>query len=115
MDSQALKVDVLPVGQSSGPEEQSYPDTIRRKVGCPYSYTSDLSLFVLLQADGEEFLKVVNEVNASSAAKVEELDGDLMKEFAYNAEGDICPIQAFIGGICAQEVMKVQDFFGLFV
>ncbi|XP_076447725.1 ubiquitin-like modifier-activating enzyme 1 [Babylonia areolata] len=58
------------------------------------------------QADGEEFVKVVTEVNAASGAKVEEVDSDLMKEFAYNALGDVCPIQAFIGGITAQEVMK---------
>ena len=52
-------------------------------------------------------MKLATEVNAASPAKVEELDTDLMKEFAYNARGDICPIQAFIGGISAQEVMKV--------
>ncbi|KAK7102589.1 ubiquitin-like modifier-activating enzyme 1 [Littorina saxatilis] len=58
------------------------------------------------QADAEAFVKLVNEVNAASPAKVDELDADLMKEFAYSARGDICPIQAFIGGITAQEVMK---------
>lgn len=58
------------------------------------------------EADAEEFVKIVNEVNAASPAKVDELDADLMKEFAYNAHGDISPMQAFIGGITAQEVMK---------
>ena len=62
------------------------------------------------QADAEEFLKVATEVNAASPAKVDELDAELMKMFAYNAQGDICPIQAFIGGITAQEVMKVGYF-----
>ncbi|KAL3853736.1 hypothetical protein ACJMK2_017251 [Sinanodonta woodiana] len=56
--------------------------------------------------DGDEFLAIVKEINSSSEAKVEELDGDLMKEFAYSATGDLCPVVAVIGGIAAQEVMK---------
>ncbi|PVD24234.1 hypothetical protein C0Q70_14704 [Pomacea canaliculata] len=58
------------------------------------------------EADAEEFLKVVADVNAKAEAKVEEVDADLMREFAYSSSGDICPMQAFIGGITAQEVMK---------
>ncbi|KAK7490564.1 hypothetical protein BaRGS_00018167 [Batillaria attramentaria] len=58
------------------------------------------------QADAEEFLKIVTEVNSGTAAKVDEVDADLMREFAYSAQGDFCPVQAFIGGITAQEVMK---------
>jgi hypothetical protein len=38
---------------------------------------------------------------------VEELSDDLMRNFAYNAMGDLVPMQAIIGGITAQEVMKV--------
>lgn len=75
-----------------------------------YMNNSISSLLVHFQADAEEFLKVATEVNAASPAKVDELDADLMKMFAYNARGDICPIQAFIGGITAQEVMKVGYF-----
>ncbi|KAL8559211.1 E1 ubiquitin-activating protein [Nucella lapillus] len=57
--------------------------------------------------DAEEFVKVAKETNEGcGGAKVEELDTDLMMEFAYSAAGDICPIQAFFGGITAQEVMK---------
>lgn len=58
------------------------------------------------EADAEEFVKMMKEVNESCAAKVDEVDVDLMKEFAYSAQGDICPVQAFIGGITAQEIMK---------
>ena len=29
-----------------------------------------------------------------------------MREFAYSARGDLCPLAAVIGGIAAQEVMK---------
>jgi ubiquitin-activating enzyme E1 len=63
-----------------------------------------------LQPDAEQFLQLAKEVNASSPAKVDELSDDLMREFAYSAMGDLCPIQAFIGGISAQEVMKVDYF-----
>lgn len=58
------------------------------------------------QGDAEEFLKVVADINVNTAAKVDEVDTDLMKEFAYSAQGEICPVQAFMGGIAAQEVMK---------
>jgi len=39
--------------------------------------------------------------------KSDELSEDLMRKFAYQATGDVCPMQAVIGGIAAQEVMKV--------
>lgn len=52
-------------------------------------------------------MKLVSEINEASGAKVEELNVELMQEFAYGAQGDICPVQAFIGGITAQEIMKV--------
>ncbi len=29
-----------------------------------------------------------------------------MRKFSYVARGDLCPMQAVIGGFCAQEVMK---------
>ena len=38
--------------------------------------------------------------------KVEELDEDVMRKFSYVARGDLSPMQAVIGGFCAQEVMK---------
>ena len=60
-----------------------------------------------LQADADAFLALVKEVNEASPAKQEELSEDLMRTFAYNAQGDVCPMQAVIGGITAQEVMKV--------
>ena len=33
-----------------------------------------------------------------------------MRSFAHMAAGDVCPMQAVIGGITAQEVMKVSDY-----
>jgi hypothetical protein len=46
-------------------------------------------------------------VNEKSAAKVEELDEGVMREMAYTCRGDICPFAAVMGGVAAQEVMKV--------
>ena len=33
-----------------------------------------------------------------------------MTQLAYNARGDVCPMQGVIGGITAQEVMKVRPY-----
>lgn len=64
----------------------------------------------MFQADGDEFLALAKEVNASltGSAKVEELDEALLKKLAYISAGDLAPINAFIGGLAAQEVMKVS-------
>ncbi|KAJ8301710.1 hypothetical protein KUTeg_020697, partial [Tegillarca granosa] len=58
------------------------------------------------KADALEFVKIANEVNSKSGAKVDEMDESILREMAYTAQGDICPMAAFIGGIAAQEVMK---------
>jgi len=42
--------------------------------------------------------------------KCSELNADLMRQFAYQVTGNICPMQAVIGGIAAQEVMKVSIY-----
>lgn len=41
-------------------------------------------------------------------AKVEQLDEALIKKLSYIAAGDLAPVNAFIGGLAAQEVMKVR-------
>lgn len=43
----------------------------------------------------------------SGSAKQEELDPALLKKLSYVAAGDLAPVNAFIGGLAAQEVMKV--------
>ncbi|CAN9516154.1 unnamed protein product [Ophioblennius macclurei] len=60
------------------------------------------------QADGDELLTLVNEVNSAQigAARVEQLDEALFKKMSYVAAGDLAPVNAFIGGLGAQEVMK---------
>ncbi|KAF6719684.1 Ubiquitin-like modifier-activating enzyme 1 [Oryzias melastigma] len=59
-------------------------------------------------ADGEELLNLAKEVNSAQtgSAKVEELDEDLIKKVSFLAAGDLSPVNAFIGGVAAQEVMK---------
>uniref|UniRef100_A0A8C7KP54 E1 ubiquitin-activating enzyme n=1 Tax=Oncorhynchus kisutch TaxID=8019 RepID=A0A8C7KP54_ONCKI len=60
------------------------------------------------QADGEELVSLAKEVNSSQtgSAKVDELDDKLIKKLAFVSAGDLAPINAFIGGLAAQEVMK---------
>ena len=38
---------------------------------------------------------------------MEEVDEKLLSTFASQATGDLCPMQAVIGSMAAQEVMKV--------
>uniref|UniRef100_A0A6Q2YYV8 E1 ubiquitin-activating enzyme n=1 Tax=Esox lucius TaxID=8010 RepID=A0A6Q2YYV8_ESOLU len=60
------------------------------------------------QVDGEELVSLAKEVNSiqTGLAKVEELDDELIKKLAFVAAGDIAPLNAFIGGLAAQEVLK---------
>ena len=68
----------------------------------------------MLQGDADAFVSIAKEVNEKSGAKQDELDEGLMKSFAYQATGDVCPMQAVIGGITAQEVMKVWGYVSTF-
>lgn len=63
----------------------------------------------MFQADGEELLNLVKELNSTQtgSAKVEQVDEALLKKLSYVAAGDLAPVNAFIGGLAAQEVMKV--------
>uniref|UniRef100_A0A4W5LH64 Uncharacterized protein n=1 Tax=Hucho hucho TaxID=62062 RepID=A0A4W5LH64_9TELE len=63
------------------------------------------------QADGEELVSLAKELNSSQtgSAKVDELDDELIKKLAFVSAGDLAPINAFIGGLAAQEVMKVRS------
>ncbi|XP_013411882.1 ubiquitin-like modifier-activating enzyme 1 [Lingula anatina] len=58
------------------------------------------------KADAEEFLTMCREEKIKEMSLVDQLDSDLMRTFAYQAAGDLCPMDAVIGGITAQEVMK---------
>lgn len=63
----------------------------------------------MFQADGDELLTLAKELNSTQtgSAKVEQLDEALLKKLSYVAAGDLAPVNAFIGGLAAQEVMKV--------
>lgn len=58
------------------------------------------------QEDADIFLEIAKTVNSEMTAAVEEIDDKLLRQFSYSCQGDLCPMQAVIGGIVAQEVMK---------
>ncbi|KAG7279855.1 hypothetical protein CRUP_016182 [Coryphaenoides rupestris] len=62
------------------------------------------------RADADEVVALAKEVNASltGSAKVEKLDEALIKKLAFLVAGDLAPVNAFIGGLAAQEVMKAS-------
>uniref|UniRef100_A0A8C2B3B4 E1 ubiquitin-activating enzyme n=1 Tax=Cyprinus carpio TaxID=7962 RepID=A0A8C2B3B4_CYPCA len=60
------------------------------------------------QSDADELVALAEEVNAaqSGSAKQEQLDQAIIKKLSCVAAGDLAPINAFIGGLAAQEAMK---------
>lgn len=56
------------------------------------------------QSDADIILDTVKRLNKD--VKLEQLDEDLVKLFSFTAQGDLAPINAFIGGLAAQEVIK---------
>lgn len=44
----------------------------------------------------------------SEASRLEKLDDGVVRKLALCARGDLAPVNAFIGGLAAQEVMKVM-------
>ena len=68
---------------------------------------------IFLQEDSKTLVQLASEVNAVSSAnaKQESLNESLIKYLSYTARANLCPMQAVIGGIVAQEVMKVSTVF----
>uniref|UniRef100_A0A672Q3G8 E1 ubiquitin-activating enzyme n=1 Tax=Sinocyclocheilus grahami TaxID=75366 RepID=A0A672Q3G8_SINGR len=60
------------------------------------------------QSDADELVALAEEANAAQtgSAKQEQLDQTIIKKLSCMAAGDLAPINAFIGGLAAQEVMK---------
>jgi len=52
-----------------------------------------------------EFAKDINETN-SEKSRVEKLNERLLHLFSFVSSGNLCPMNAFLGGVAAQEVMK---------
>ncbi|CAH3177011.1 unnamed protein product, partial [Porites evermanni] len=61
------------------------------------------------QEDAKKFISLAKQLNSEKIClQVDEVDEHLLTQLAYNARGDLCPMQGVIGGITAQEVMKVN-------
>ncbi|KAM5146463.1 ubiquitin-like modifier-activating enzyme 1 isoform 1-T1 [Mantella aurantiaca] len=60
------------------------------------------------EADANEVLAITKDINEhlNGSAKQEELTEDLLKSLSFQALGNIAPVNAFIGGLAAQEAMK---------
>lgn len=58
------------------------------------------------QPDADALLEAVKELNA--AAQLDELDEAAVRKLSFTARGDLAPVNAFIGGLAAQEVIKVD-------
>ncbi|XP_068171349.1 ubiquitin-like modifier-activating enzyme 1 [Antennarius striatus] len=56
------------------------------------------------QADADALLDKVRELNA--VVQLEELDDAAVRTLSYTTRGDLAPVNAFIGGLAAQEVIK---------
>jgi ubiquitin-activating enzyme E1 len=57
------------------------------------------------KADADALIELARKL-AGEAAGGDAIKEDLLRTFAYGAAGNVCPLQAVIGGIAAQEVMK---------
>ncbi|XP_018414690.1 PREDICTED: ubiquitin-like modifier-activating enzyme 1 isoform X2 [Nanorana parkeri] len=60
------------------------------------------------EADANEVLTITKDINQhlNGSAKQEELKEDLLKKLSFQAIGNLAPVNAFIGGLAAQEAMK---------
>ncbi|CAK6952509.1 ubiquitin-like modifier-activating enzyme 1 [Scomber scombrus] len=56
------------------------------------------------QSDADALLDTVRELNTVS--QLEQLDEAAVRLLSYTAQGDLAPLNAFIGGLAAQEVIK---------
>lgn len=56
------------------------------------------------QSDADALLDTVKELNAT--AQLHELDEAAVRKLSFTARGDLAPVNAFIGGLAAQEVIK---------
>lgn len=59
------------------------------------------------QSDADALLAIVGELN--TVTQLEQLDEAAVRSLSYTAQGDLAPINAFIGGLAAQEVIKVRS------
>lgn len=64
----------------------------------------------IVQDDAEKFYEITVKLNTEGREQplTDELNKHWIKLFAKTCQGDLCPMQAVIGGIAAQEAMKVR-------
>jgi len=60
-------------------------------------------------ADATQFVEIAKTLQREAAGGDEALNEDLLRTFAHCCAGNISPLQAVIGGIAAQEVMKASS------
>lgn len=74
-----------------------------------YCVVSDWLLDMIhpIQSDADALLDMVRELN--TVAQLEQLDEAAVRNLSYTAQGDLAPMNAFIGGLAAQEVIKVRS------
>ncbi|XP_074529752.1 ubiquitin-like modifier-activating enzyme 1 [Halichoeres trimaculatus] len=59
------------------------------------------------QSDADALLATVRKLN--TVAQLEQLDEAAVRKLSYTALGDLAPVNAFIGGVAAQEVIKATS------
>ncbi|KAM6928447.1 ubiquitin-like modifier-activating enzyme 1 [Xenentodon cancila] len=74
---------------------QALHSFVKKEQGLPRSWS---------QSDADALLDLVRELNA--VAQLEQLDEAAVRGLSYTARGDLAPMNAFFGGLAAQEVIK---------
>ena len=67
-----------------------------------------------VQADVDRFVEITQHLWTKLGHDADKLDISLIRQFGSCAAGQICPMQAVIGGIAAQEVLKVPSQLSTF-
>ena len=67
---------------------------------------SSVSMSFHNKTDAELLVAMAKQL--STAANFDHFDKDVVRKLSLVAAGDLAPVNAFIGGLAAQEVMKVR-------
>ncbi|XP_064399352.1 ubiquitin-like modifier-activating enzyme 1 isoform X2 [Halichondria panicea] len=76
---------------------QSLDAFVKREGQLPRPYNKE---------DGLKLVELAKKINSEATNKVDEIDEHLLAKFSYLARGDVSPMQAVIGSITAQEIVK---------
>uniref|UniRef100_A0A670HTV9 Ubiquitin like modifier activating enzyme 7 n=1 Tax=Podarcis muralis TaxID=64176 RepID=A0A670HTV9_PODMU len=79
------------------------------KIPQKHSYPPQIDSFLIFTPQQADADKMVELAQTISVSKEEELQEDLVRTFSYGCSGDLSPINAFIGGLAAQEVLKAAS------